>query len=75
MDEERHKPRGCPGFSGEHAEAEGLPRVCTRPAYLVIGQRVARLAELSRKARRGQVTAEELQELDRLEEPPASGTL
>src|SRR5438477_653580 len=29
--------------------------------------RAARLAELSRKARRGQATAEELQELDRLE--------
>jgi Uma2 family endonuclease len=31
-------------------------------------QRFARLAELSRKARRGQATAEELAELDRLEE-------
>jgi Uma2 family endonuclease len=37
-------------------------------------QRAARLAELSRKARRGQAGAEELQELDRLEEPPASTT-
>jgi hypothetical protein len=33
-------------------------------------QRSSRLAELSRKARRGQATAEELQELDRLEETP-----
>ncbi|HJT79268.1 MAG TPA: Uma2 family endonuclease [Gemmataceae bacterium] len=33
-------------------------------------RRAARLAELSRKARRGQASAEELQELDRLEEPP-----
>jgi Uma2 family endonuclease len=31
-------------------------------------QRATRLAELSRKARRGQTTAEELQELERLEE-------
>jgi hypothetical protein len=30
--------------------------------------RAARLAEFSRKARRGQASAEELQELDRLEE-------
>jgi Uma2 family endonuclease len=37
-------------------------------------QRAARLAELSRKARRGQASAEELQELDRLEEPPGPGT-
>jgi Uma2 family endonuclease len=37
-------------------------------------QRAARLAELSRKARRGQASAEELAELERLEEPsqPAS---
>jgi Uma2 family endonuclease len=38
-------------------------------------QRTARLAELSRKARRGQATPAELQELERLEEessPPAS---
>jgi Uma2 family endonuclease len=35
-------------------------------------QRAARLAELSRKARRGQASAEELQELDRLEEPPSA---
>jgi Uma2 family endonuclease len=38
-------------------------------------QRAARLAELSRKARRGLATPEEIQELDRLEEasgPPAS---
>src|SRR5579884_3722400 len=35
-------------------------------------RRAARLAELSRKARRGQASAEELQELDRLEEPPAT---
>jgi Uma2 family endonuclease len=34
-------------------------------------QRAARLAELSRKARRGLASAEELQELDCLEEPPA----
>jgi Uma2 family endonuclease len=33
-------------------------------------QRAARVAELSRKARHGQATPEELQELDRLEEPP-----
>jgi Uma2 family endonuclease len=33
-------------------------------------RRAARVAELSRKARRGQASAEELQELDRLEEPP-----
>jgi Uma2 family endonuclease len=37
-------------------------------------QRAARLAELSRKARRGQASAEELQELDRLEEPPTAAT-
>jgi Uma2 family endonuclease len=37
-------------------------------------QRAARLAELSRKARRGQATAEELHELDRLEEPPTATT-
>jgi Uma2 family endonuclease len=35
-------------------------------------QRGVRLAELSRKARRGQASAEELQELDRLEEPPSA---
>jgi Uma2 family endonuclease len=33
-------------------------------------QRAARLAELGRKARRGQASAEELAELDHLEEPP-----
>jgi Uma2 family endonuclease len=37
-------------------------------------RRAARLAELSRKVRRGQASAEELQELDRLEEPPAATT-
>ncbi len=37
-------------------------------------QRAARLAELSRKARRGQATAAELQELDRLEEPPTAAS-
>jgi Uma2 family endonuclease len=36
-------------------------------------QRTLRLAELSRKARRGLATAEELQELDRLEEQPPPG--
>ncbi len=38
-------------------------------------QRAARLAELSRKARRGQATPEELQELERLEEQPSEGGL
>jgi Uma2 family endonuclease len=38
-----------------------------------IQRRAARLAELSRKARRGQASAEELQELDRPEEPPSLG--
>jgi Uma2 family endonuclease len=37
-------------------------------------QRAARLAELSRKARRGQASAEELRELDRREEPPTAAT-
>jgi Uma2 family endonuclease len=37
-------------------------------------QRAARLAELGRKARRGLATAEELQELDRLEEPSGPAT-
>jgi hypothetical protein len=36
-------------------------------------KRLVRLAGLSRKARRGQATAEELQELDRLEEESLSG--
>ena len=35
-------------------------------------RRAARLAELSRKARRGQASPEEVQELDRLEEPPTA---
>ena len=34
-------------------------------------QRATRLAELSRKARRGDASPEELAELERLEEPPA----
>lgn len=37
-------------------------------------QRVSRLGQLSRKARTGQATPEELQELERLEEPPATGS-
>src|SRR5262245_60543790 len=37
-------------------------------------QRARRLAELSRKARRGQATPEELQELDRLEEQSSPGS-
>src|SRR5437764_12747594 len=37
-------------------------------------QRATRLAELSRKVRRGQASAEEVQELDRLEEESAPGS-
>ncbi|MBI1918319.1 MAG: Uma2 family endonuclease [Planctomycetes bacterium] len=49
------------------AEAQQQADEAEQRASLV-EQRVARLAELSRKARRGQASPEELQELERLEE-------
>jgi aryl-alcohol dehydrogenase-like predicted oxidoreductase len=56
----------------EHRRAEQEHRRAEQERHqrAELEQRLARLAELSRKARRQEATPEELAELDRLEQPP-----
>jgi Uma2 family endonuclease len=62
-------PNGRPFLTFEELEAE---REREQQARQKAERRAARLAELSRTARRGQASAEELQELERLEDESSS---
>ncbi len=62
-------PDGRPFLSFDQLEEE---RLREKQRADLAEQRATRLAELSRKARRGQASPEELAELERLEEPPAT---
>ena len=62
------RPNGRPFLTFEEVEAERAKAELGREQAEQRLQRLAGIVELSRKARRGQATPEELQELERLEE-------
>ena len=66
-----YRPDGRPFLTFEELEAA---RTQAEAALTQAEQRAARLAELSRKVRRGQASAEELQELELLEDECSPGT-